>query len=153
MYTASVSGWQEWPCVEGCLLCFVALRDCSAGLLHSCIFSSLWSVVFDLSACLSGFPPPPFPIASHARAGERTDRLWPMPVQKIPIQSKAQWPFLSALMQHSNKQELYTQKEKKNSITLWAVLLAKDIQRSRLIFFACLEVTYKMAHWSGSNVA
>lgn len=153
VYTVSVSGWQEWPCVEGCLLCFIALRDCSAGLLHSCIFTSLWSVVFDLSACLSGFPPPPFPTASRVTACKRTDRLWPMLGHKISIQSKAQWPFLSALMQHTNKQELCTQEGKILSITLSAILLAKDIWRNHVIFFACLEVTYKMAHWSGSNVA
>lgn len=150
MYTASVSGRQEWPCVEGCLLCFLALRDRSAGLLHSCIFSSLWSVVFDLPACLSGFPPPPFPIASCGRGQTAFGQCW---CRKFQSNQRHNGLFSQLRCSIQINKSCAFKKKKKNSITLWAILLAKDIRRNRLIFFACLEVTYKIAQWSGSNVA
>lgn len=152
MYTASVSGWQEWPCVEGCLLCFTALRDRSAGLLHSCIFSSLWSVVFDLSACLSGFPLPHCPlrhVQEPARGRTAFGQCW---CRKFQSNQRHNGLFSQLRCSIQINKNCAFRKEK-NSITLWAILLAKDIRRNRLIFFACLEVTYKIAQWSGSNVA
>lgn len=152
MYTASVSGRQEWPCIGGCLLCFIALRDCRARLLHSCIFSSLWSVVFDLSACLSGFPPPLFPVGSRARARERTGCLWPMLVQERQSNQRHHGLSLSFDAAFKETGTVHLKKYIK-STTLWAILLAKDVRRNCLIFFACLEVTYKMARRSGSDSA